>query len=326
MGNGFDGGDPLLSTAEFASDGGYQGQPRRSTSVEALADKVVAAGVRRVGRLLGDESRYDSERLVPSWNPRYIANFDISPLSALVVNKAFTQNSPPATAVSPPAHAASVLAGLLRARGVTVGDTGAARAPANTTRVTSIESPPLSDIAAEILASVVEVVFSSVVVSSVELVDSVVEDGATVPIIYESRMTKWAVRDDDIDEGVGEVVRPVVADGARQDPQRALEVPVLDRRHQAQVGDALPDQRPVEKAHALQVQQHPVVRLGQQREVHGAPLLLCLMEADLVGEDRLARAGDALDDVDARFEQTSRQDEVEARDTGGHALQLLDLR
>ena len=145
------GGDPLLSTAEFASDGGYQGQPRRSTSIEALADKVVAAGVRRVGRLLGDESRYDSERLVPSWNPRYIANFDISPLSALVVNKAFTQKSPPATAVSPPAHAASVLAGLLGARGVTVGDTGAARAPANTTRVTSIESPPLSDIVAEIL-------------------------------------------------------------------------------------------------------------------------------------------------------------------------------
>jgi len=145
------GGDPLLSTAEFASDGGYQGQPRRSTSIEALADKVVTAGVRRVGRLLGDESRYDSERLVPSWNPRYIANFDISPLSALVVNKAFTQTVPPAVAVSPPAHAASVLAGLLRARGVTVGDTGAARAPATTTRVASIESAPLSEVVAEIL-------------------------------------------------------------------------------------------------------------------------------------------------------------------------------
>ncbi len=144
-------GDPLLATADFASIAGYQERPRLATSLETLADRVVAAGVRRVGRLLGDESRYDSERLVPSWNPRYIANFDISPLSALVVNKAFTQKSPPATAVSPPAHAASVLAALLRARGVTVGDTGAARAPANTTRVTSIESPPLSDIVAEIL-------------------------------------------------------------------------------------------------------------------------------------------------------------------------------
>lgn len=145
------GGDPLLSTADFASDGGYQGQPRRSTSIEALADKVVAAGVRRVGRLLGDESRYDSERLVPSWNPRYIANFDISPLSALVVNKSFTQKEPLAVAVSPPAHAASVLAALLRARGVTVGDTGAAKAPANTTRVASIESAPLGEVVAEIL-------------------------------------------------------------------------------------------------------------------------------------------------------------------------------
>ena len=40
------GGDPLLSTADFAAEGGYMGQPRRSTSIEALADKVSAAGVR----------------------------------------------------------------------------------------------------------------------------------------------------------------------------------------------------------------------------------------------------------------------------------------
>ena len=145
------GGDPLLSTAEFASDGGYMGQARRSTSIEALAERVVAAGVRRVDRVLGDESRYDSERLVPSWNPRYIANFDISPLSALVVNKAFVTTTPPSVATSPPAHAASVLATQLRARGVTVGDTAAARMPAGTTRVASIESAPLKDVVAEIL-------------------------------------------------------------------------------------------------------------------------------------------------------------------------------
>ncbi len=147
------GGDPLLSTAGFASDGGYLGQPRRSTSIEALADKVVAAGVRRVGRILGDESRYDTERLVPSWNPRYIANFDISPLSALVVNKSFTSENPPAVAVSPAAFAATVLAIQLRARGVTVGETGAGKAPAGAPLVTSIDSAPLSDVVAEILQS-----------------------------------------------------------------------------------------------------------------------------------------------------------------------------
>ncbi|MDQ2826525.1 MAG: D-alanyl-D-alanine carboxypeptidase/D-alanyl-D-alanine-endopeptidase, partial [Actinomycetota bacterium] len=145
------GGDPLLSTADFAVDAGYLGQPRRSTSMEALADKVVATGVRRIGRIMGDESRYDSERLVPSWSPSYIAEFEITPLSALVVNKAFTAEKPPAVAASPPAHAAGVLAGLLKARGVTVGATGAAKAPAGTTVLTSIDSAPLRDVVAEIL-------------------------------------------------------------------------------------------------------------------------------------------------------------------------------
>jgi D-alanyl-D-alanine carboxypeptidase/D-alanyl-D-alanine-endopeptidase (penicillin-binding protein 4) len=146
------GGDPLLSTAAWAADAGYQGQPRLATSVEALADKVVAAGVRRVqGRILGDDSRYDAQRTVPSWNPRYIQNFEISPLSALVVNKAYASTNPPTLASSPPAHAAGVLAGLLRARGVTVGGSGEGKAPAGATVVTSIDSPPLSEVVGEIL-------------------------------------------------------------------------------------------------------------------------------------------------------------------------------
>ena len=32
------GGDPLLSTADFAAEAGYRGQPRPATSMEALAD------------------------------------------------------------------------------------------------------------------------------------------------------------------------------------------------------------------------------------------------------------------------------------------------
>ena len=75
------GGDPLLSTADFAADGGYDGQPRLATPMEALADRVVAAGIRTVqGRVVGDDSRYDDQRLVPSWLPRYVANFDVGPI------------------------------------------------------------------------------------------------------------------------------------------------------------------------------------------------------------------------------------------------------
>ena len=145
------GGDPLLATADWTVDAGYLGQPRLATPVETLADRVVAAGVRRVGRILGDDSRYDAERLVPSWNPSYIANFEISPLSALVVNKGFSSTRPLAVASSPAAHAAGVLATLLRARGVTVGTTGTGKVPGGAQLVASIDSPPLSDVVGEIL-------------------------------------------------------------------------------------------------------------------------------------------------------------------------------
>jgi D-alanyl-D-alanine carboxypeptidase/D-alanyl-D-alanine-endopeptidase (penicillin-binding protein 4) len=227
------GGDPLLSTAEFASDGGYQGQARRSTSIEALADKVVAAGVRRVGRLLGDESRYDSERLVPSWNPRYIANFDISPLSALVVNKAFTQTSPPAVAVSPPAHAASVLAGLLRARGVTVGDTGAARAPATTTRVASIESAPLSEVVAETLEN-----------SDNMAAEMLVKELATKPGVPGTTNAGLAVIEDRLRQMAGVAPEEVDAvDGSGLDRSDKASCSVLQRviaTGPQQLGEALP--------------------------------------------------------------------------------------
>jgi hypothetical protein len=42
---------------------------RLCTSLDELADRVVAAGVRRVdGRILGDESRCDADRYVDTWH------------------------------------------------------------------------------------------------------------------------------------------------------------------------------------------------------------------------------------------------------------------
>ena len=147
------GGDPLLSTADFAVEGGYMSQARLATPMEALADKVVAAGVRHVGRVVGDDSRYDAQRSMPTWLPRYLTNFEISPLSALTVNKGFLTFEPP-TAVTPSqaTHAATVLSDLLKARGVAV-DGAAAEgvAPAGTVTVTSIESPPLAEVVGETL-------------------------------------------------------------------------------------------------------------------------------------------------------------------------------
>jgi serine-type D-Ala-D-Ala carboxypeptidase/endopeptidase (penicillin-binding protein 4) len=147
------GGDPLLSTADFAAEGGYMGQPKLSTPIEELADRIVAAGVRNVGgRILGDDSRYDDQRLVPTWLPRYIANFDVGPIAGLTVNEGYATLPPaPAFASSPAALAADVLAGLLRTRGVTVGATGEGRSPPGAAVVTSIESPPLAEVVGAVL-------------------------------------------------------------------------------------------------------------------------------------------------------------------------------
>ena len=146
-------GDPLLATADFAADGGYLGQPRLATPMEDLADRVVAAGIRTVqGRIVGDDSRYDDQRLVPTWLPRYIANFDVGPISALTVNEGLATFPPaPSYALSPANLAADVLTNLLRARGVTVGGTGTGTAPATTTLVASIDSPPLADVVGQVL-------------------------------------------------------------------------------------------------------------------------------------------------------------------------------
>ncbi|HEX3394948.1 MAG TPA: D-alanyl-D-alanine carboxypeptidase/D-alanyl-D-alanine-endopeptidase [Acidimicrobiales bacterium] len=149
------GGDPLLATADFASVAGYHNGPRMATSMEALADRVVAAGVRTVtGRVIGDESRYDTQRYLPSWSPTYAADGEIGPQSALTVNDGFVEWMPKAVPAPDPAtNAAAVLTALLRARGVTVGgEPGEGRAPVPAATVAAIDSAPLGDVVGVMLA------------------------------------------------------------------------------------------------------------------------------------------------------------------------------
>ena len=147
------GGDPLLAVADFAAQGGYEHQPRLASPLEALADRLVAAGVRQIqGRLIGDESRYDAQRAVPTWKPSYVSDFEIGPLSALTVDDGFAQWRPqPVRAPSPALNAVNTLAQLLQARGVTVAGAGEGKVPAGTAVVTSVESPTLGDVVGDML-------------------------------------------------------------------------------------------------------------------------------------------------------------------------------
>ncbi len=145
-------GDPLLSTQEYAES--FRNQPQVYTPMEALADAIVASGVREIrGGVAGDESRFDTVRYLPSWKPNYVTDNEIGPVSALVVNDNFAQYRPRRTipTQSPPVHAATVLSDLLRARGVVVGQPGAGQVPAESTTIGSVSSPPLAEVVGELL-------------------------------------------------------------------------------------------------------------------------------------------------------------------------------
>lgn len=152
------GGDPVLATRRYTRTSDIQDQAH--TSLEALADRVVAAGVTEVrGRVLGDESRYDRERYVDAWPSRFIDQNQTGPLSALSVNDGFASfptaadpGAPKSASSNPPALAAQTFADLLTARGVRVtGAAGAGIAPAQAPVIAEVRSAPLRDITAQFL-------------------------------------------------------------------------------------------------------------------------------------------------------------------------------
>jgi D-alanyl-D-alanine carboxypeptidase/D-alanyl-D-alanine-endopeptidase (penicillin-binding protein 4) len=145
-------GDPLLATDAYAAS--FKNQPQTYTRLDALADAIVAAGMHEIrGGIAGDEGRFDTERYVASWKPVYLTDNDVGPVSALSVNDGFTQFKPLKRqhAADPALHAAATLTMLLRARGVTVGDSSTGAVPAGAKAITRVESAPLPEIVGEML-------------------------------------------------------------------------------------------------------------------------------------------------------------------------------
>lgn len=144
-------GDPVLGTADWAAQ--LSAQPALVTPLEALADRLVASGVRVVaGRVLADESRYDSLRYPPTMPNRFIADGEIGPLSALVVNDGFERWGHPGRAFADPAvGAAALFTQLLRDRGVVVqgGIQKASSAPARV--LAKVSSPTVAALAETML-------------------------------------------------------------------------------------------------------------------------------------------------------------------------------
>jgi D-alanyl-D-alanine carboxypeptidase/D-alanyl-D-alanine-endopeptidase (penicillin-binding protein 4) len=166
-------GDPLLMTDDYEHS--FRERPEVSTDLEGFADAVVAAGVEVVqGGVIGDGSRYDDLRSVPAWPARFAGQNVTGPLGALMFNDGFVSVTPeppapetdegnePAPNAAPPqqrqaapdpaAHAATVLTGLLEARGVDVqGFPATGVAPAGLVEVAGVDSPPFEDVVGQML-------------------------------------------------------------------------------------------------------------------------------------------------------------------------------
>lgn len=153
------GGDPLIVTEPYRATNRF-GPSVPHTSLESIADAVVATGVRHVtGRLVGDESRYDTQRTIPSWPDRYLAEAQVGPLTALTVNDGRTapvvdaESGTVGPSAEPARYAARALESLLEQRGVAI-DGGAAtgRAPAQRTILVEIASLPVNEVVREMLS------------------------------------------------------------------------------------------------------------------------------------------------------------------------------
>jgi D-alanyl-D-alanine carboxypeptidase/D-alanyl-D-alanine-endopeptidase (penicillin-binding protein 4) len=151
-------GDPVLTTGEYASFLQSQGKTKgdATTSLEALADAVVAKGVHRIpGGVVGDDSRYDGVRYLPTWKDTYRTDGEVGPLGALTVNDGYSMWSPnrKVPVDDPARNTATRFTELLRSRGVEVGSADVGTAPAGAAELAQVASPNLRSIVASMLAS-----------------------------------------------------------------------------------------------------------------------------------------------------------------------------
>jgi D-alanyl-D-alanine carboxypeptidase/D-alanyl-D-alanine-endopeptidase (penicillin-binding protein 4) len=152
------GGDPLLMTDVYVQH--FKHQPVTHSNLGTLADRIAAAGITHItGNVIGDDSRYDSQRFLPQWPARFALTAEIGPLSALTVNDGFVEFPPTPEATQPKdkvaadaaAHAADQLRQLLVAKGVTVDGVSASGRAGGSNEIAHLDSQPIGQMVAAML-------------------------------------------------------------------------------------------------------------------------------------------------------------------------------
>lgn len=190
------GGDPLLTSDEYPIED--DAEPAfNTTSLDTLADAVVAAGITRVdGAVIGDGTRYDDEWFVDSWAPD-VPYIEAGPYDALMVNdsRVLYRSS---RQDDPNEAAAREFTRLLADRGVALNFayTAGASEP-SATWVASIDSEPLSAIVEEMLV-VSDDNTAEMMLKEIGFVDS--NDGSRIAGLnaIDRTLRTWGVAADDI--------------------------------------------------------------------------------------------------------------------------------
>ncbi len=136
------GGDPMLATPGYIS----KYLAGRGTNITGLARALRAGGFTSItGKIVVDESRFDSQRRVASWPARYV--IECRPLSAVNVNQGYLRDTRTLYAVRPPLAAGAKLRAAFKRVGIThTGKVVTGRTPAGAALVGSVTSPPLRTI------------------------------------------------------------------------------------------------------------------------------------------------------------------------------------
>jgi D-alanyl-D-alanine carboxypeptidase/D-alanyl-D-alanine-endopeptidase (penicillin-binding protein 4) len=152
------GGDPLLATSGYKTV--FDDPDQFYEDFTKIADALNEAGIRSIqGDLVGDDSRYDAVRWVPTWPSRYQVGGTVAPLSALVVNDgntgyADTPNEATTNrkAGDSPLLFVQTLRTVLNSKGITVdGVATVGKAPADSEEVATFDSVPMSQVLTEML-------------------------------------------------------------------------------------------------------------------------------------------------------------------------------
>jgi D-alanyl-D-alanine carboxypeptidase/D-alanyl-D-alanine-endopeptidase (penicillin-binding protein 4) len=136
------GGDPTFGTRSFIKKFFGSG-----ASIEDLADELEATGITRVnGRIIGDESRFDSLRGIP--DSRFAFDRDLgAPLSGLTFDRGLANTRGTAIQSNPPLFAAQQMSSALKGRHIRVTRKAAVGSTPDDAKVlASVQSPPLSTV------------------------------------------------------------------------------------------------------------------------------------------------------------------------------------